>query len=271
MTRTLLYPSAQAWRDAPSKRVTLFGMSGLGKTHVSNLLRADGGWFHYSADYRIGTRYMGEHITDGFKAAAMKVPELAELLMSDSIYIASNIRFDNLAPLSKYLGKPGNPEMGGLAFDEYMRRQELHRQAEISAMLDTAHFIDRAKRLYGYDNFICDSSGSLCEVVDPADPEDPVLTALSKTTLLVWIEGTDSHTEALVRRFDRAPKPMYYRPEFPDGGLGGIPRHQGPHRGACRPRRLRPLDLRPRAGPPPARPIATWPEGWGVTVQASDM
>ena len=30
-------------------------MSGLGKTYISNLLREDGDWFHYSIDYRIGT------------------------------------------------------------------------------------------------------------------------------------------------------------------------------------------------------------------------
>ncbi len=210
----MIYKTAEDWLRAPAKRVALFGMSGLGKTFVSNLLRREGGWFHYSVDYRIGTRYMGEHIADSFKAAAMKVPDLAELLRTDSIYIASNITFNNLAPLSTYLGKPGDPGKGGLPFDEYMRRQELHRQAEISAMLDTAHFIDRAKRLYGYDHFVCDTSGSLCEVVDPADPADPVLSALKDALLLVWIEGTDAHTEALIRRFDRAPKPMYYQPDF---------------------------------------------------------
>ncbi|MDU8945027.1 ATPase [Ovoidimarina sediminis] len=210
----MIYDSAQAWADAPAKRICLFGMSGLGKTHVSNLLRETGGWFHYSVDYRIGTRYMGEHIADSFKAEAMRVPYLRELLLSDSIYIASNITFHNLAPLSMYLGKPGDPAKGGLSFDEYMRRQELHRMAEINAMLDSAHFIERARTLYGYDHFVCDSSGSLCEVVDPEDTADPVLNALSRTLLFVWIEGSDAHTEALVRRFDRAPKPMYYQPAF---------------------------------------------------------
>ncbi len=210
----MIYPTAQDWTEAPAKRVGLFGMSGLGKTHISNLLRATGGWFHYSVDYRIGTRYMGEHIADSFKAEAMRVPYLRDLLMSDSIYIASNITFNNLAPLSMYLGKPGDPAKGGLHFDEYMRRQELHRMAEINAMLDTAHFIERAKALYGYDHFVCDSSGSLCEVVDPEDPADPVLKTLSRTLLLVWIEGTDAHTDDLIRRFDKAPKPMYYQPAF---------------------------------------------------------
>jgi hypothetical protein len=31
---------------------------------------------------------------------------------------------------------------------------------------------------------------------------------------MVWIQGSEAHTADLVRRFDRAPKPMYYRPEF---------------------------------------------------------
>ena len=78
----MIYPTAQAWRDAPNKHVCLFAMSGLGKTYVSNMLRDAGGWFHYSVDYRIGTRYMGEHIADNFKAEAMKNLFLAELLRS---------------------------------------------------------------------------------------------------------------------------------------------------------------------------------------------
>ena len=210
----MLYESKSDWDNAPEKRVMLFGMSGLGKTHISNLLRSEGDWFHYSVDYRIGTRYMGEHIADNFKREAMKVPLLRELLMSDSVMIASNITFDNLAPLSTYLGKPGDPDKGGVPWEEYLRRQEQHREAETAAMLDTGHFIRRAKELYGYDNFVCDTSGSVCEIVDPANPADPVLSALSQNLLMVWIEGSDAHTDALVRRFDRAPKPMCYQAEF---------------------------------------------------------
>jgi hypothetical protein len=210
----MLYGSAEDWLGAAQKRVLLFGMSGLGKTRVASLLREHGDWFHYSVDYRIGTRYMGEHIADLFKREAMKLPFLRDLLMSDSIAIESKIRFHNLAPLSMYLGKPGDPAKGGLPFDEYLRRQEQHRAAEIAAMQDTPHFIARAEGIYGYPNFVCDSSGSFCEVVDPGDPADPLLGLLESCVLLVWIEGTEAHTEELIRRFDRAPKPMYYQPDF---------------------------------------------------------
>ena len=210
----MLYPTAQAWRDAPNKRVVLFAMSGLGKTHVSNILRQDGGWFHYSVDYRIGTRYMGEYIVDNAKRHAMQVPFLRDLLLSDSIYIGSNISFNNLTPVSTYLGKPGNPERGGLAMHEYVRRQAQFERAERLALLDTEYFIDRAQDLYGYPHFVCDTGGSICEWVDPDDADDPILTALSSVALMVWVRGSDAHTEDLIRRFDRAPKPMAYRPDF---------------------------------------------------------
>lgn len=210
----MFYPTPDAYLSAPHKRVMLFGMSGLGKTRLSNLLRDAAHWFHYSVDYRIGTRYMGEYISDNFKREAMKVPLLRELLLTDSVYIASNITFDNLAPLSTYLGKPGDAAKGGLPFAEYQRRQDQHRLAEVSAMLDTTRFINRAAEIYGYQNFVCDTSGSVCEVVDAESPADPVMAEVSAHMLPVWIKGSDAHRDELCRRFDRAPKPMYYRPEF---------------------------------------------------------
>jgi len=212
----MLYKSAREWRTAPHKRVLLYGMSGLGKTHLSNMLRAHGDWFHYSIDYRIGTRYMGELIADNAKAHAMKVPFLRNLLLTDSIYIGSNITFDNLAPVSTYLGKPGDPAKGGLPIREYRRRQEQFRSAEIAALRDTGHFIERAQRLYGYPNFVCDTGGSICEWVDGDDPEDTLLNELSRHCLLIYLEGNEAHTQELIRRFDRAPKPMAYQPEFLD-------------------------------------------------------
>ncbi|THD83049.1 ATPase [Aliigemmobacter aestuarii] len=210
----MIYKTPQDWHATGEKRVLLFGMSGLGKTHLSNMLRDAGDWFHYSVDYRIGTRYMGEFIADNFKREAMKNPFLRELLMTDSVYIASNITFNNLAPLSTYLGKPGDPDRGGVPFDEYLRRQAQHRDAEIAALLDTTRFIERANDLYGYRNFVCDSGGSICEVVDPDNPEDPVMTELSRNLLMVWIKGSEAHRAELIRRFDRAPKPIYYQPDF---------------------------------------------------------
>jgi len=207
-----MFKSTQQWVKEKNKRVLLFGMSGLGKTHIAKLLRKSGSWFHYSVDYRIGTHYMGEHIVDNVKFKAMENTFLANLLKTDSIYIRSNITFENLAPLSTYLGQPGAAESGGLSYLEYIKRQNQHLEAEKAAMLDTVEFIDKALNLYNYPNFICDSSGSLCEIVDPNDPNDCILKELSKNLLLVWIEGDENHNKDLKDRFKKDPKPMYYNP-----------------------------------------------------------
>jgi hypothetical protein len=157
---------------------------------------------------------MGEFISDNLKREAMRSPLLRELLMTDSVQVKSNITFNDLAPLSTYLGKPGDPAKGGVPWEDYLLRQRQHRKAEAAAMLDTAPFMTRARDIYGYDNFVCDTSGSICEIVSPEDPKDPVLSALSDTLLMIWIEGSDAHADELARRFDRAPKPMCYQDDF---------------------------------------------------------
>ncbi|MCZ4272683.1 ATPase [Maritalea porphyrae] len=215
----MLFASANEYQESPQKAVTTFGMSGVGKTMVASQLRRSG-WFHYSVDYRIGTRYMGEHIVDNFKKRAMRDPFLAGLLRSDSIYIGSNITFHNLSPLSTYLGQPGDPEKGGLEFAEFKRRQAQHRIAEISAMQDTAYFIKRAQDIYGYDHFIADTSGSFCEVVDPNDPNDPVIQAVTPHTALLYIRGTQEDEQRLISNFVKAPKPMYYSPDMLENAWG---------------------------------------------------
>jgi hypothetical protein len=210
----MLYPDAESWLAAPRKSIALIGMSGVGKTRLSALLREQGDWFHYSVDYRIGTRYLGERITDEFKREAMKNPKLRDLLRSDSVSIQSKLSFHNLTPLSTWLGKPGDPDKGGMPFDEYVARQRLHREAEIAAMLDSRAFEERAWELYRYAHFICDTSGSVCEVVEPDNPRDPVMNAVSRAMLPVYIRGTEAHEAALKARFDRAPKPIYYLEEM---------------------------------------------------------
>jgi len=209
----MLFDAPKDFVEAPRHAVTVFGMAGVGKTRLATLLRQSH-WFHYSVDYRIGTRHMGEYIVDNFKREAMRLPFLRDLLRSDSIYIRSNITIDNLEPLSTYLGTPGDPARGGLTLAEYRRRQEQHRVAEISALLDVPDFIERAKALYDYDDFIADTGGSLIEVVDERDPDDPVVKVLAGHTALIYIRGTDADADELVRRFRKSPKPMYYKPQF---------------------------------------------------------
>ena len=58
--------SPQQFLDSENKRITLLGMSGVGKTRLASILRSRG-WFHFSGDYRIGTHYLDEAILDNIK------------------------------------------------------------------------------------------------------------------------------------------------------------------------------------------------------------
>jgi len=195
------------------KCVTLLGMSGVGKTRIATILRKQN-WFHYSGDYRIGTHYLDEAILDNIKIQAMQVPFLRDLLQSDSIFIRNNITVDHLKPVASFLGKLGDPELGGLDIREFKRRQELHRVAEIAAMNDVPDFIKKAQVIYGYKNFINDVGGSVCELDDPR-----VLKTLSDHTLILYIKATHDDEEDLIHRAEKDPKPLYYRESFLDEQL----------------------------------------------------
>lgn len=200
--------SPQDFRAWEKKRITLLGMSGVGKTRLSSLLPRSK-WYHYSGDYRIGSHYLDEAIRDNIKLQMMQVPFLRDLLRSDSIFISNNISFHNLHPLSSFLGKVGNPSRGGIGLGEFQRRQQLHHDAEVRAMLDVPNFIRKAEEIYGYGNFINDAGGSLCELDEPQ-----VMETLAEETLVLYIRATKEDEERLIERAKSDPKPLYYRPEF---------------------------------------------------------
>lgn len=203
----------QEFRHWKHKSITLLGMSGVGKTQLAQMLRRYD-WFHYSGDYRIGTRYLDEPILDNIKRQAMQVSFLRDLLRTDSIYIANNITVDNLHPVSSFLGKLGNPERGGLTLPEFKRRQDLHRMAEIAAMKDVPEFIHKAHEIYGYERVIIDGGGSVCELDDPE-----VMSILAQHTLILYIQATRKDEEVLIHRAELDPKPLYYREAFLDALL----------------------------------------------------
>ena len=196
-----------------SKRLTLLGMSGVGKTTLANHLPKEK-WFHYSGDYRIGTKYLEDPILDNIKRQAMEVPFLRDLLLSDSIYICSNITVENLAPVATFLGKIGNPRLGGLPLKEFKRRQALHRKAEIAAMRDVPEFIRKAEEIYGYSHFINDAGGSVCELDCPE-----VIRTLAEHTLIIYIKASTEMEQMLIKRAASDPKPLYYREAFLDEKL----------------------------------------------------
>ncbi len=205
--------TAQQFLNWPNKRLTLLAMSGAGKTTLANKMPKQR-WFHYSGDYRIGTHYLNEPILDHIKLQAMDVPFLRQLLRSDSIYIRNNITVDNLSVVSSFLGKLGNPALGGLSLAEFKRRQHLHHQAEIAAMNDVPDFIAKAERIYGYQHFLNDAGGSVCELDNPQ-----VLHTLAEHSLIIYLKIPPSLEQTIVERAKSDPKPLYYREAFLDEHL----------------------------------------------------
>ena len=197
----------RAWEH---KKVTLVGMSGVGKSYLSTTLRDGRNWFHYSGDYRIGTRYLDESIMDMIKQQAMQVPFLKELLRNDWIYIRNNIKVHDLGPVLSFVGKLGNPALGGVELEDFIQRQAQYRNAEIATMQDVPDFIRKARDVYGYPHFVNDVGGSLCELDEPG-----VIDELARHTLILYIQVTNQDEEnKLIQRAVSSPKPLYYRPEF---------------------------------------------------------
>ena len=171
------------------KRFALLGMSGLGKTFISRSLVKQDNWLHYSVDYEIGKiLFKNKHrdLLNGFEVG-------------------------NLTNLSDFLGKPGSPSMGGIPFSEYLTRQKLHRDAEIKATLNASSLVENSPEL---SHFVCDTSGSICELVNPSDENDAILKSLSKNFLIICLEAPDSMYQVLINRFLAKPKPMYYEENF---------------------------------------------------------
>ena len=194
--------------------LALMGMSGVGKTHIANMLRQNGDWYHFSVDYRLGRHYLAPHIDDLLRIEAMKSRVFSRLLRADAMTLRGKFSIANLDVMTDYLGKVGDVTKGGIDAQTFLQRQEIHRAAEVAAMADADDFMRRAHEHYGYRNFICDCSGSLCSVVDPADPADPVLSRLAARHVLVYFDIEEADVARIISRFKAAPKPIFYSLPF---------------------------------------------------------
>ena len=197
-----------------NKRITLLGMSGVGKTHISKMLNSDGNWYHYSGDYRIGSKYLKQPIIQNIKDRMKNDAWLSNLIDREIISIDTKITYDNLNSISVFLGKVGNPDQGGLSLKDFNIRQEMHRLAESKSMMDVGEFIAKSNEK-GFDHFINDAGGSLCELDD-----DEVYQYLANQTLIVYIRASDENIIDLGQRAKSDPKPLYFQSEFLINAVG---------------------------------------------------
>lgn len=196
------------FKKLENKRITLIGMSGVGKTYLSKIINTDNSWFHFSADYRIGTQYLEKDIINNISLKMQENKTLKNLLKNNSINIKPNTTFDNLEPISNFLGKIGNPEKDGLPLDEFIKRQKLHLKAEKMAMQEVPDFINSSLSK-GFKHFINDTSGSICEIAD-----ENIYKIIAKHTQIIYIKASSSYKNKLIKRARNKFKPLYYEKKF---------------------------------------------------------
>lgn len=168
--------SKQEFLDAQPKAITLIGMSGAGKTHISAQLQS-WGWNNYSGDFVIGDRYM-----------------------RDALSAYGGFSVEDISGLSEYLGKVGNPDLGGLPLEEFQKRQKEYYDAECRSLEDM---------LVEGENFVHDSTGSLCEVEN-----ENLLRKIGDETLFVYLKTDAVAEKQVLKRAYEYPKPLFFPPMF---------------------------------------------------------
>lgn len=190
----MLYRNRNDWQNAQHRAVALCGLSGVGKSHLSHILQTTGQWTLYSIDDRIAEHHLAPFLGTPPHTQPQNTPFR---------------QHNNLACTAHYLGKPGAHNKGGIDFDDYIERQKRFQSAERATLLETQDFITKTTQ-----GFICDTGGSLCELVNPDDNNDPILNHLANACLIMWLQDSPSHKQKLIKRFARAPKPMAYNIDF---------------------------------------------------------
>ncbi len=176
--------TGQQFLDQPHKRITLIGMSGVGKSHTAAKVLGASGWHNYSCDYLIATKYLAKHLSGG---------EITET---------------NIERLADFVGQIGNPAKGGKALHDFNTYQRLYYNAECAVLRDiVAEGIKKAER--EGKSFVNDSSGSLCEVED-----ESILRQVGTNTLIIYLKATQSDYANVLRRALENPKPLYFPPDF---------------------------------------------------------
>ena len=174
-------------------------------------------------DYRIGTAYMGEHITDNLKRQAMQVPFSWPISPCASGFPSINRLQHHLRRTSRRcrpfwgqaraINRPRRPALRGI----HAPARTCNRRAEINRAARHAHPSSRgaARHLWLSP---CDLRHRRVDLRGGGPPRTPPTRCCppsTASTLMLWIEDTEAHRAELIRRFDLAPKPMYYHPDFP--------------------------------------------------------
>ena len=177
------------------KRITLIGMSGAGKSYISCMLEK-WGWTNYSCDYEIGAKYL-----------------------KDVLEGAADVTVEDISALSDYLGKLGNPDVGGFPLAKFKERQKAYYDAECDALRAMGDAIAQAQ-----GHFVHDSTGSFCEITD-----EDLIRKIGEQTLFVYLKTDEKTEQDVLRRAQEYPKPLFFPSAFLDEKIAQFLLENGLH------------------------------------------
>lgn len=186
---------------SPAVNTLIVGMSGIGKSWLARQLVANGRWRRISIDTEIQSRYLREEILTRFHEEVATCPMISRLQALDAVTLDLDHHQETLAPLTAWLGMPGDRRFGGITFDEYQRRQDAHFAAERCALEDLLNTSDDGPPL------LVDTGGSFCEVVSI---DEPLFKDLQQKFRIVSLRESDALVSRLIDRFSAHPKPIYF-------------------------------------------------------------
>lgn len=191
------------------KTFTLIGMSGAGKTALSQRLVMDG-FFHYSIDSEIAYTHLKESIRQSVVQNIKKQSPLFKTLMEKfAIKFDISLTFDDLEIITMFVIP--QQENGKINLGEFRRNQSLYREAE---KLATKGFVSRAKiafQNYHVKGFINDATGSICEI---ALGDEEIIDMLKHNSTVIYLKTSSQHRQMLSERSKKAVKPILYNPQF---------------------------------------------------------
>ena len=185
----------------PPVNTLIVGMSGIGKSWLARQMVVNGGWRLVSIDTEIQSRYLREEILSSYHEEVAACPMISHLQALDAVTLDLDRHQETLAPLTAWLGMPGDRRFGGISFDDYQRRQDAHFAAERYALEDLLNTTDDRPPL------LVDTGGSFCEVVSI---DEPLFKDLQQKFRIVSLRESDDLVRILIDRFGAHPKPIYY-------------------------------------------------------------
>lgn len=191
------------------KTFTLVGMSGSGKTSLSQKLSSDG-FFHYSIDYEIAHTHLKTKTKDRVIAQIKRQSELFKNLIEKfAIKVDLSLTFDDLEIITMFVIP--QQENGKILLEEFLHNQELYCQAEIKATMEFANRATIAFENYHCEGFINDATGSICEV---ALENSELLKIIKEQSQVIHLQTTKKHQKLLIDRSTSAVKPILYNKNF---------------------------------------------------------